>query len=165
MAVNILVGNVIEAFISKDYRVLVHGCNCFHTMGAGIARKLSKKWPIILEKDRETSYGDINKLGTVCYVKVAPGKIIANAYTQFSIGPDNGLSEESICNAFVNVWAYCFILNNYKVCCPAIGMGLGGGDPYKILPVIKGVFQEKDIDMYVLDEETVKQFKEILARI
>lgn len=166
MAVNILVGDVIQAFISKDYDMLAHGCNCFHTMGAGIARKLSKKWPIILEKDKETSYGDINKLGDVCYVEVAPGKIVANAYTQFSIGPNNGLSEESIRNAFTNVFVHASIssIKRHKVCCPAVGMGLGGGDPNKILPILTDIFQQTDLDLYVLDEETAKQYREIVAK-
>ena len=44
--------------------VVLHGCNCFHTMGAGIALYLRRMIPEVAEVDAGTVYGDKNKLGT-----------------------------------------------------------------------------------------------------
>ena len=33
-------GNLITKAIKGDFDVIVHGCNCFHNMGGGIAKQV-----------------------------------------------------------------------------------------------------------------------------
>lgn len=63
---------------------IIHGANCAHTMGAGFARQLVKKFPQALEADLATPKSP-RKLGTYSSVTVEhKGKplTIINAYTQ-----------------------------------------------------------------------------------
>jgi O-acetyl-ADP-ribose deacetylase (regulator of RNase III) len=43
--------------------IVVHGCNCFNTMGSGIAKQVSIEYPEATIADYETVPGDVNKLG------------------------------------------------------------------------------------------------------
>jgi O-acetyl-ADP-ribose deacetylase (regulator of RNase III) len=67
----------------RDYDVIGHGCNCYCTMGAGIAYGVKMKWPDAYEVDKATPYGDSSKLGN--YSKWSNGDItILNMYTQWN---------------------------------------------------------------------------------
>lgn len=97
-------GDLIELTKQGQFDVIVQGCNCFNTMGSGIAAQLRKNWPKVYEKDCETLVGDKNKLGSftvhrqsfvnlrtsgfdgsVCEVR---GRVfyVINAYTQYGFG-------------------------------------------------------------------------------
>ena len=64
---------------AHNYDVIVHGCNCFNTMGAGIALAVKRKYPEAYEVDKRTKYGDINKLGTIS-VAYCDDVIVVNGY-------------------------------------------------------------------------------------
>ena len=66
--------------------LILHGCNCFHMMGAGIAGYLAHKYPAVLEADRKTPKGDLNKLGTYSIAKLTPLLYVFNCYTQYHGG-------------------------------------------------------------------------------
>lgn len=71
--------------------ILVHQCNCHHTMGAGIAKILSDKWPIVNEVDIKTTLkGDKTKLGTCSIATINDPncriKYVYNMYAQFRYG-------------------------------------------------------------------------------
>lgn len=128
-------GDILDYVGKCDY--IIHGCNCYHTMGAGVAKVLNDfSGGRLLNADRKTPKGDINKLGT--YSKVVGHKItIFNLYTQHGYGRDG-----------VYIHWYSFrkgvtqILNtipeNSVVVMPPIGCGLAGG-------------QRKDFDKYLKD--------------
>ena len=77
--------NLIDLAESGEFDVIIHGCNCFHTMGKGIALQLAKKFPEIVNLDKQTKYGDINKLGKF-FIYDTGKYIIVNAYTQYRYG-------------------------------------------------------------------------------
>ena len=79
-------GDLLELAASGAFDVIAHGCNCFCTMGAGIAKSIAAQYPQALEADRRTPKGDRAKLGTCTFAEVPMpyGKLtIVNAYTQF----------------------------------------------------------------------------------
>ena len=78
-------GDLILAFKLDKFDGIVHGCNCFCNMGAGIAKTISKSFPSAFKADQTTDYGDRNKLGTYSKVDTKHGLII-NAYTQYHYG-------------------------------------------------------------------------------
>lgn len=67
MIIGTVRGDLISIFKSGAGH-LIHGCNCFHTMGAGIARQIVREFPQALETDKMTAYGDPDKLGTLSLV-------------------------------------------------------------------------------------------------
>jgi len=70
---------------------LLHNCNCFHTMGGGIALAIKNKFHSAYVADLETEYASRHKLGlfSVGRVSTDPNiKFIVNLYAQYSFGTD-----------------------------------------------------------------------------
>lgn len=84
MKLNYVKGDLIELFDDGQFDAIVHGCNCFHVMGAGIALHLNDYTKgKLLEVDSETDYGNINKLGLFSVLETDKGRIY-NLYTQYT---------------------------------------------------------------------------------
>ena len=78
-------GNLITLAENGVFDVIIHGCNCFHVMGAGIAREIATRYPEMADIDKHlTKYGAKSKLGNYTWKKVtAPNGYtfnIINAY-------------------------------------------------------------------------------------
>ena len=72
--------------LNGDFDVIIHGCNCYCTMGAGIAKAIRKEFPEAYEEDCKTKKGDQKKLGNYSAAKVIRNGrviIIINGYTQY----------------------------------------------------------------------------------
>lgn len=130
-------GNLIELAKAGKYNAIVHGCNCYHTMGAGIARQIAKEWPEAVIADMGTTRGDINKLGSYSYCMTTNAKgddlFIFNAYTQFNYGNDGVYVHwESVEKALYDICQNMTLIMKgqgpVKLAIPAIGCGLAGGD-------------------------------------
>lgn len=135
-----LKGNLISLALEGDFDVIIHGCNCWNNMGAGIAVDIAKRFPQAYERDVETNRGDYNKLGN--YTK-APGFGVGGAFTIVNAYTQYGMDARKNNDLFEYV-AFALILQklekefggvNYGF--PYIGMGLAGGDPEIIIPMIK----------------------------
>jgi len=125
-------GNLITLAEEGIFDVIVHGCNCFHVMGAGIAKEIATRYHEIADIDKYlTKYGDINKLGNYTWKKVtAPNGYtfnIINAYTQYHYGRKKEM--------YVDYNAIRSVFNKIrqqfpkaKIGYPRIGAGLAGGN-------------------------------------
>ena len=82
-------GDLIHLAKSGDFDLIVHGCNCFCTMGPGIAKAIKAVFPAACDADLATAKGDRSKLGTCTFAVIdqngAP-LVLVNAYTQFDTG-------------------------------------------------------------------------------
>lgn len=59
-------GDLIELAKKGEFNVITHGCNCFCTMGSGIAPKIAKTFGADKFKLEGSGFkGDINKLGNI----------------------------------------------------------------------------------------------------
>ncbi len=132
MIINEYKGNLISAFLdSKDKRInsMAHGCNCFHTMGGGIASEVSARIPNALKADKATPYGDSSKLGKLSFwpeqsakVQDNLGSFVFNLYTQFHPGPDARILAVRHAFALLDKVAH----PDRIVGIPLIGCGIGG---------------------------------------
>lgn len=114
--------------------IIPHGCNCFHTMGAGIAFYFKRKFPIVFEVDKKTLYGDEEKLGTFSVAKVQDDLTILNCYTQYRYGRDQVyVDEEAVYNAICKI---CKDFPEGVIVLPRIGCGEAGGDWERISIII-----------------------------
>lgn len=138
-------GNLITLAEQGVFDVIVHGCNCFHTMNSGIAKEVKAKYPEAYQKDlSHGARGDTSRLGTYSQYDV-PSKdfIIVNGYTQYRYGTDKDYFEY---DAFANLLANLYWdFPNSKFGFPYIGMGRAGGDPSRIIPLLEE-FAEKVAD-------------------
>ena len=84
MSLQVMRGNIFDQIDTEQYDVLIHGCNCMNTMGAGIAKQI-KRFPEAYAVDKKTIKGSKDKLGTctMSLVQLKNGKhFFVNAYTQ-----------------------------------------------------------------------------------
>ncbi|AGC76776.1 O-acetyl-ADP-ribose deacetylase (regulator of RNase III) [Nonlabens dokdonensis] len=122
-------GDLIELAISGEFDLIIHGCNCFCTMGAGIAKSIKEKFPEAYKADLQTTKGDHTKLGTITFAESETynGKLIViNGYTQFNWrGTGRKVDYDAIRKVFGNVKQK---FSGMRVGYPAIGAGLAGGN-------------------------------------
>jgi O-acetyl-ADP-ribose deacetylase (regulator of RNase III) len=126
-------GNLIDMAENGDFDVIVQGCNCFCTMGGGIAREIAERYPMCAEIDRLTERGEYMKLGN--WTEFDSGKfIIINAYTQYNMSRGTDVFEyiafELILQKLIHTYG------DKRIGLPYIGMGLAGGDKEIILDMI-----------------------------
>lgn len=125
-------GNLLDMFHEGKFDAILHGTNCFHAMGAGIARQIAYNYPIAKAIDRLTPYGDIDKLGTYSVAKVVGKGIIINGYTQFLPGANFELLALKEILLSMNKQ---FKGKNIGV--PEIGCGIGGNNWSLVREVIE----------------------------
>jgi len=133
-------GDLVQKAKAGEFDVIVHGCNCFCTMGAGIAKTIKQVFPAAYEANVATVAGDKAKLGqyTVATVQ-AGGKALAivNAYTQYKWkGPGRKADYEAIRQAFQRIKQE---YPGQRIGYPAIGAGLAGGE----WPVIAAIIEQE----------------------
>jgi len=137
---------------AHNYDAIVHGCNCFNTMGGGIAYGISKCFPEAAEKDKKTIYGDINKLGNIDVIEIDRVEVrVANAYTQFQPGRDVSYAAIEMCLRKIN-----YRFKGYHIAMPMIGCGIAGGDWTKVKQMIKDILVDIDVTIIYWDGEKEK---------
>lgn len=133
----IVKGDLIKLALEGKFDVIVHGCNCFCTMGAGIAKAIRSELPEAYEADCRTEEGSKGKLGTYSHANIERnGKEInvINAYTQYDFkGPAMKADYDAIRSVFKNIKSD---FSGKRIGYPKIGAGLAGGDWDKISKII-----------------------------
>jgi O-acetyl-ADP-ribose deacetylase (regulator of RNase III) len=127
-------GNLLDLAENGDFDIIVQGCNCFNTMGGGIAREIRERFPMAATVDDETQRGDYNKLGN--YTTAFTGKfLIVNAYTQYNMSQGTDVFEYGAFQLILEKLAFAF--PGKRIGLPYIGCGLAGGDSDTIIPMIE----------------------------
>lgn len=138
-------GDIVELF--RTGNDIAHGCNCFHTMGAGVAGQLAQNFKQVPGADHcQSVYADHEKLGFFTHaVHDNDTNVCYNLYTQFEPGPN--VDYGAIFNAFS---ALNKIRKNSKsLYIPRIGAGIAGGD-WKIIEKLINL-ATPDIQIVVVD--------------
>lgn len=137
---NKIQGDLIKLAIEGEFDVIIHGCNCFCTMGAGIAKIIKQKFPEAYQADLETDKGVKSKLGSISWAKskTLNGElIIVNGYTQYNWrGRGVKADYKAIRKVFKLVKEE---FSGLRIGYPAIGAGLAGGD----WEIISGIISEE----------------------
>jgi len=137
-------GNLIDLAEQGQFNVIVHGCNCFHTMGAGIAKEIATRYPPAYVADCIlTKNGDETKLGKYTWQEVhaytGRSFIVVNAYTQYKYGRGGPHVDYDAIKSAFNMIAKQF--GGSTIGYPKIGAGFGGGDWNKIQTIINTELQ------------------------
>lgn len=131
---------------NKEFQVFVHGCNCFCTMGAGIAKRVKQIFPQVYKADKSTKSGDKKKLGTIDIVSVGDlvnPKFVINAYTQYDFGGNKpNVDYKAIESCFISINDFLIKNEFTELTIPKIGAGLAGGDWSVIEEIIKKVIDD-----------------------
>ncbi|MCP4671318.1 MAG: phosphatase [Desulfobacula sp.] len=141
----IVKGDLIELTLAGHFDVIIHGCNCFCTMGAGIARVIKSNFPQAFQADVQTGRADQNKLGTYSLAKIDNNGsyfMVINAYTQYDfVGNGVLVDYKAVKNIFSS------IKNDFadkRIGYPKIGAGLAKGDWSIISKIIDKELQGVD---------------------
>jgi O-acetyl-ADP-ribose deacetylase (regulator of RNase III) len=142
---NVINGNIIDLAKAGKFDVIAHGCNCFNTMGGGIALQIARVWPEVKAADKRTVEGDRAKLGTCLPVRVCDnGHMfdVVNAYTQFDFwSPGVRLDYDALRSCLEWIARE---YNGRRIGLPQIGAGLAGGDWTKIQAIMNETMAGQD---------------------
>lgn len=137
-------GDLLAMARDGKFHVIVQGCNCFNTMGSGIAKQIKEQFPEAYEVDRQYGYaGDYMKLGNFSVMLGKQFNII-NAYTQYDYNKRGDQPRDRFeYTAFTLILQK--LLHEYEACnfgFPYIGMGLAGGNQRQILSLLEWFAEE-----------------------
>jgi O-acetyl-ADP-ribose deacetylase (regulator of RNase III) len=118
-------GNLITLAEQGEFDVIIHGCNCFHAMGGGIAKQLADRYPEVAMVDKQTQCGDRNKLGTSTSVLVEVNTTVndnvftnvftvVNAYTQHMWSSGSDVFEYDAFGKFLSTVANVLVEDDKK---------------------------------------------------
>jgi O-acetyl-ADP-ribose deacetylase (regulator of RNase III) len=147
-------GDLIHMAIAGDFDVIAHSCNCFNTMGSGIAGRIAKELPEAMLADKKTKRGDASKLGTILPVEIERNSIkfiVVNAYGQYNYGTNK-------VNADYNAIRKCFMevkkqFSGKRIGICKLGAGLAGGDWTIISKIIEEEMVGEDLTLVLFNEQ------------
>jgi len=122
-------GDLIKLALAGQFDVIIHGCNCQHTMGAGIAKSIRRTFPEAYEADLRTPKSALDKLGTISSASVVRNGVaftVVNGYTQFHWAGSGTKADYPAIDSVMRT-----IKRQYggaRIGYPQIGAGLAGGD-------------------------------------
>jgi O-acetyl-ADP-ribose deacetylase (regulator of RNase III) len=126
---------------------IIHSCNCFHTMGGGIAFKIKDKFPQAYQADLKTPRGDSKKMGTFSLANVTPIKFIYNLYGQYEYGAKSirHTSYDALVDGLYKIKDHALKNDIYALGIPFnVGCNLGGGNWNIVTSIIKSIFDVED---------------------
>jgi len=134
------VGDLLAGAVAGEVDAIAHCCNCYCTMGSGIAPKIKAKWPDVYAADYDTKSGDCSKLGTFTKAVVEDGDLtVYNLYGQFGYSKRNqgirDLNYNALYDALDRMGDDVVVNGGRSVGLPLIGCGLAGGN-WKIVEVM-----------------------------
>jgi O-acetyl-ADP-ribose deacetylase (regulator of RNase III) len=140
--------DICEGFKNKEVDVIAHCCNCFCTMGSGVAKAIRASFPVVYEADLQTRKGDREKLGTYSVAKV-DDRYIVNLYAQFTYGRNTReLYYDAMISCLEKLKSF-MLRHDFKSVGFPKGMGciLAGGDWRIVDAMVQSVFDGSGIEV------------------
>ena len=153
----------------SEYDVILIGTNLYCTMSQGIQLKVMLNYHYAFERNLETKYGDIEKLGTVleCKSEGEPTFCLCFITKGYNFRPDlekDYLSYEALekCLNLVNI-----LYKGKNIACPLLGSSRfdGNGDKEKIYEIFNRTL--KDVNVTIFDyfpKSRAEETKEVRER-
>lgn len=147
-------GDLIKLALKGEFDAITHGCNCFCNMGAGIAVPMNKTFGVgNYPLEHPNLKGNINKLGQIEFrhfpLTSEKSVYVINSYTQYSPSKNTKPLDYDALRLCLRKINYSF--NGNKVGLPLIGCGLAGGDPERVIPMIKEELKDCDVTLVIFD--------------
>ena len=151
-----IAGNILEV----ESGIICHQVNCKGVMGAGLAKEIAIKYPIVLTQYKDyckRSNSDKNLLGKVLISPISydlnynPILVVANIFGQFSYGTDKVQTDyEALKTGFKQILhiSESFNLNVYIPY--KIGCGLAGGDWATVKSILLEIFSNTKSKCFII---------------
>lgn len=149
----IIHGDLIKVVEKYDFDVVLHCCNCFNTMGAGVALAIAKAWPEAMEVDQLTKCGDVNKLGKFSSAEIHRGNrmfTVFNIYGQYHYGARHLrlLDMSALHKALLSI--NMMLEHREKpaeIIFPRLGAGNAGGKWSEISALLEDIFSQHKLTL------------------
>jgi len=143
-------GNLITLAQEGEFDLIGHGCNCFCTMGKGIAPQIKEAFPEAWEADQVTSKGDFRKLGNYSFgfktLDNGNSLTICNIYSQYNY---NRRGQNKVHLDYTALTLALrkinFEFHGLSIGLPLIGAGLGGGNWELVKQIIETELKDMDV--------------------
>jgi len=154
----IIKGNLITLAQSGAFDVISHGCNCFCTMGAGIAPHMASAFGAdTFHMEHRLQRGNYNKLGQIDFETMKAGGrelTVVNSYTQYNYGRNHSDGDDmpldytalEMCMQKINHY-----FKEKHVGLPWIGCGLAGGDKNRVKEILERTLTDVDLTIVELN--------------
>lgn len=143
-----------------DFDLIGHGCNCFRSFGAGIAKDVRDNYIGAYQEDLKTRHGATNKLGK--YTMWANDNIIIlNLYTQYKYGNDSRNADYDAIRSCMRAIKTDF--SGKKIGLPFIGAGLAKGDWGIISDIISEELDGEDVTVVIWEKSNKKWQLDLLV--
>ena len=140
--------NILNA--TEDF--ILHQVNCQGAMGAGLARQIAEKWPLVkteyLDHCRCNHPHDL--LGTVQFVNIGNGQEVVNVFGQLKYGRHElcYTNYEALREAFTFINSACA---GKSIAIPYnMGCGLGRGKWSAVRKLVEDCFTNCNVSVYIL---------------
>lgn len=150
--ITIVKGDILEA----SENIIGHQVNCQGVMGAGLAKQIRNKYPIVYKryKDECDSVHPMILLGRTQFVPIGERKVVANLYGQLNYGRKEGIRYTDylgLYNALKSLRESAEA-SDITIALPyGIGCGLAGGEWDKVYKMIEAVFEGYHVTLYQLN--------------
>ncbi|MGE0491064.1 MAG: macro domain-containing protein [Vulcanimicrobiota bacterium] len=122
-------GDLVKLALEGKFDVIIHGCNCYCAMGAGIAKLIKAKFPEAYQADCKTEKGARAKLGSISSATIERDGhtiTVVNGYTQHHWRGQGVLVDyEAVRGVARQVKAN---FSGQRIGYPRIGAGMARGD-------------------------------------
>ena len=142
----IINGDLIQLAINGHFDVIIHGCNCFNIMGAGIAKQIKKEFPKAFEADKEFIGEKLGNYSCATILDRDDVFVVVNAYTQYKIGYGS-VDYNAIRSVFKKINKD---YNMLRIGYPKIGCGLAGGNWTIVESIINEELKGQDHTLVIL---------------
>lgn len=150
-----------DDILNATQNVIIHQVNCQGRMGAGVAKAISTKWPVVRTQYLKFCEGKAPEdlLGEVNLVKINDSwgsdcQYVANAFAQLNFRKKNDIG--NVCCTSYDAFHRCMskIVNEFNhhsvsYAMPyGIGCGLAGGKWNIIMEILDDIFYGYDLVLY-----------------
>lgn len=148
-----MISVVKKDLLKMNVDVIAHQVNCQGVMGAGLALQIRNKYPEVYATYRKYCPNS-NLLGKIQMVDVGT-HFVANLFAQDKYGTDKRhTSYEALKQCFIKLRNYAINNELHSIAIPYnIGCGLAGGDWNTVSKIIKEVFANESLAIFICKKE------------
>ena len=152
MSIKHVKGDILTTPTRNEDTVICHQVNCCGVMGAGLAKQIRDKWPVVFDEYKKICGTD--KLGDSQNVKVGPHLYVANLFVQDGYGRDKRYTNYAALTAAL----FRAMKENPRATFRipyGLGCGLAGGDWETVLDIIKEISDtwNVNVEIWVLPQK------------
>ncbi len=141
-----------KSLLDSNCQILVHQVNCQGVMGAGIAKTIRDKYPIVYNEyvkfcsNFEKKY---DLLGQIAMVRVSNKQAVCNLFGQYTYGHGKRYTKyDAVVNGFESLRDFCVEKGVKSIAVPVnMGCTLAGGNWTIYKTIILETFKNTDIEI------------------